>query len=255
MEVVYGTSSFLNCAEAILTAMVAESYGAQGVFFVYPKGIIWEEKDLREIYGPLKAPDYTHEIDFYTRQLRLKVLTVQEMVESLPPQERSESLESLGERIKREREIKYFLMLWLDPSTRVHIGKDKNWKLVKHLTLEEAAMNMNYKLGGTVLYYLHGRYSALNPHRYAIIPNREKPDVLNALKAAKLPPERIIYTGMLDIIHFEQRGESGFRVIPHYLLTDDILQEIKEKLTPLVIDQRKNVRVTVAAGSWEYEIF
>jgi hypothetical protein len=257
VEVIYGTSSFLNFSEAFLTSEVAKYHNAQGIFFYYPRGKTWEEKDLYEIYRPLPPPNIAEEIAYYQNVLGLKAMSLLELVSNLPTDVQNMTVEEIAESIKKCRRIKYFIVYWLNPTTPVRIGKDKNWKNGKErkMPLIEAVKNQELKLGGSMLYHVTALFVRSDPNRRFIIPTREKDDVLNALTAASLSQDRVIHTGMLDIMTEEQRGEKGFRVAPFDRI-DPIRNEIEPIIISRVIEKRENCRIIIgAAGRWSFEIF
>jgi len=229
--VVYGTSSFCNPAEAVLTSVAAKTLKRRGIFFVYPKGDIWNEQV--ELFSPEEPPTW-EEIDELHNYLNLEILTVDQLIDS------DIKMKELAEEIRKERKRKSFLALTIDGCHKVYVSsKDKLWNTFRNWKVKKVLNNPLLKIGGAFLYKLTSDFCQKNNFIF-LIPRREKSDVIKSVKAQTLK------TGRIDIITTQQYHEyqqGRFKVVPPALLLRKLITEkglekiISEKVIKLKRDQ------------------
>ena len=246
-KVVYGTSSFTNPAEALLTAIVARKTGTKGMFFVYPRGEEWKDQDFQRLFEPENPPNQEEEREFY-EALELEVKTLQEMVNSLPTM----TMEEVAKKIREKREIKSFLAVRIagqEKAVYVSSTKDKNWPTYAKKTVQEVVGDPKLKIGGAFIYYLTGLFCREMGYKF-LIPHRPKADVLGAVWASGIESKEVVETGMLDVVTTKQYQEyqKEFKVAPpREVLKLWRKEEAKNRIEKELIS--KNVLVVVGNGS------
>jgi len=247
-KIVYGTSSFSNPAEALLTAITAKKEGTKGVFFVYPRGEDWQKQDFQKLFEPENPPTQEEERDFY-EELGLEVKTLQEMVNNLPPM----TMKEVAQEIREKREIKSFLALRIfgeEKAVYVSSAKDKKWPQYAEKTIQEVVKDPKLKIGGAFIYYLTGLFCKKKGCKF-LIPHRPKADVLGAVWASGIDSKEVVGTGMLDVITTKQYKEyqKEFKVAPpREVLKLWRKEEEKRKIEKEVAS--KNILVMIGNGSF-----
>lgn len=254
-KVVYGTSDhFLNFGEVLMTCWVAEALRARPVFFNYPKGAAWLywEEGLFEPYAPPSLDPFRALAEAGLPQV--EVLPLQQMVEK---EVGNFTLGEIADKIRAEREIQSFRALNLPNQKPVYVSsKDRQWAAWADQPLGWVVEDPGVKLGGSILYFLHGYFLARCPQYVGLLPGKQNADVLGAFEAGRAAAGgggRIIQTGEFDFMTSRQwslwQSDRKWRKAPAWairrLLESSFAKEVRTRLLagqycPLAYDEGRN---------------
>jgi hypothetical protein len=250
---VYGTSSFLNPAESLLVALGGKVMDVPALFFVYPRSSMWQEFDFCRIFYP-ESPPKEEEMEKFYESLGLKVSTIQDMLREIP--EKDLTLNELVEKIKEKRSIKNFIVVWTSPDKKGRIycsSKDRRWQEFSGYKLQDICLNKDFKLGGTLIYFIVAAYCR-EKNFQLLMPKRAFSDVLGAVWATGLPPEKIVECGNLDIITFNQQPYfqptcvDGFRVAPPFKILnwwEDLEESERKKIIEDIFEKKDDILLVI----------
>jgi hypothetical protein len=256
MFVFYGTSSAWNTGEALLVHLASQYSGLPGMFFTYPvSSNSWRwVKDYVEIFYPETPPDLGN-FNFVLGDRWIRIITIFDIIEEAGVA--NLMFGKIVEEVKMSRQ-KNVLVAWRKKREKIIPVRSQKHELgdLEYMNLAEVARSPDLKLGGSVIYYIIGRFMKERKEAVLVLPRRPKPGVLQNLHDGwgMWDENRIITSGMLDIVtesqmEFYTKGE--YKTAPPSLVGGVVTNMAAELISRVLVRKEDCLLVVKNSGNVE----